>query len=157
MTKRESFGTTPRLDEHGLEVPDPTPMEIPVAMRRPETSDERIRRIIAHSLSVRAAEAGLESFEEADDFDIEDDPIDPSTPWEKDFDHAAVAAIDRGVVQAPPPISANAKRILDDYVSRKTSKAPAKQGAPQGAPEATASQGVGAGAPTGEAPPEVKK
>jgi len=84
------------------EVADGTPVAIPVHLQKSESMDERIRRIVQFSASQAAKQQGLETFEEADDFDIPDDPIDPSTPYEEDFDIAAISASDRGVVQAPP-------------------------------------------------------
>lgn len=107
-----------RLDPKGAEIPDPTPVSIPVHLRKPESMDDRIRRIISHSISKQAEAQGLESFEEADDFDIPDDPIDPTTPWEQDFDLAGAQAVDRGVV-AKPDLSPQRLAELKEKVSRK--------------------------------------
>ena len=74
------------------EVADGTPVAIPVHLQKSESMDERIRRIVQFSASQAAKQQGLETFEEADDFDIPDDPIDPSTPYEEDFDIAAISA-----------------------------------------------------------------
>ena len=75
-----------RLDEKGHEALDPNPVEIPAGLRKPESLEERIRRIIRSSVSDEAAQQGLETFEEANDFEIDDDPVDPETPYETDFD-----------------------------------------------------------------------
>lgn len=83
------------------EAVDPTPVSVPVEFRKSETADQRLARILDHSRQVELARAGFETFEEADDFDIPDDPIDPSTPYERDFDNALANSIDRGVVQKP--------------------------------------------------------
>lgn len=56
----------------GYEYPDPTPVEIPVELRKPETMDEKMRRIVREQISVKAQESGLETFEEANDFDVDD-------------------------------------------------------------------------------------
>lgn len=56
----------------GLEYLDPKPMEVPAELRRPESMDEKIRRIIRTNLSEQAAAQGRETFEEADDFEVED-------------------------------------------------------------------------------------
>lgn len=67
------------MSKHGkeIEVPgdetDPRPVEVPTKLKRPETTDERIRRIIKEQISPHAVQQGLESFEESEDFDIEDD------------------------------------------------------------------------------------
>lgn len=152
--KQTSKGVVLSIDEQGLEKLDPTPMEIPLNMRRPETSDERIRRIITHSLSVRAQEMGHESFEEADDFDIPDDPVDPNTPWEKDFDAAAINASERGIVTPPKKLApGRQEEILNKYYHKKTQK----NAAPPEA--ATRVEGGDAAAPSGgsKPPPEAQK
>lgn len=56
----------------GYEYPDPTPVEIPVELRKPETMDEKMRRIVREQISFRAAENGQETYEEANDFDVDD-------------------------------------------------------------------------------------
>lgn len=72
------------FDERGREVSDPTPVEIPVNFRRPETLQEQIRRLIRTEMSVQALNEGKETFDEADDFDIE--PDEPRSQWELDDD-----------------------------------------------------------------------
>ncbi|AZL82911.1 hypothetical protein [Apis mellifera associated microvirus 39] len=76
----------PRLDEHGHEVPDPRPMAIPAGFRRPETLAEQVQRLVRTHISMQAQNEGFESFEEAEDFDIEDDHGEPTTPYETEFD-----------------------------------------------------------------------
>lgn len=70
------------LNERGHEVPDPTPVEWPAGVRRPETLTEQIQRMVRVAVSQQAAAAGMETFEEADDFDIEDEDGDPTSPYE---------------------------------------------------------------------------
>lgn len=56
------------------EIPDPIPVEVPLKFRdRPLTIQEEIARYVRINLSQHAAEQGEESFEEADDFDVEDE------------------------------------------------------------------------------------
>lgn len=55
------------------EEPDPTPVEWPAHLRRPPTLAEEIKRLVRIEVSRAAEEAGFESFEEADDFDVDDD------------------------------------------------------------------------------------
>lgn len=75
-----------KLNDKGQEVLDSKPMAIPVHLKRPETLAEQIRRMVrSEALSSAAARAGAETFEEAEDFDVDDD-FDPSSPWEIDFD-----------------------------------------------------------------------
>lgn len=75
----------PTLNARGHEVGDPDPVEIPAGFRRPETLAEQVKRLIRTSLSEHAAASGMETFEEAEDFDVEDD-FDPTTPYEVFFD-----------------------------------------------------------------------
>lgn len=74
-------------DEYGREILDPTPMAPPIGYKKQPSMIEMVRNMVRSEHVKRAAEeAGMETFEEADDFDIPDDPIDPSTPYENDFD-----------------------------------------------------------------------
>lgn len=63
------------------EFPDPTPVEMPLGFSRPPTLQEEIQRIIRIQMSQQAQAEGFESFEEADDFDVDEDP-DPLSPYE---------------------------------------------------------------------------
>lgn len=56
----------------GYEYPDPTPVEVPIELKRPETTDERLRRIVRELISTKAVDNGLESFEESNDFEVDD-------------------------------------------------------------------------------------
>lgn len=76
----------PVQDEHGHELLDPTPLAIPTGMKRPERLEDQIRRLVRDARFQQAlAEAGDETFEDADDFDVGDD-FDPTTPYETFFD-----------------------------------------------------------------------
>lgn len=75
-----------RYNERGHEILDPTPVEMPVRFQRPPTLQEQIKAFVKRELSEAAEAQGVETFEEADDFDIEDDPIDPTTPWELNYE-----------------------------------------------------------------------
>lgn len=74
------------LNVRGHEVPDPTIMEPPLGYQAQPDIFEMQRRMIRHELSRIAAEEEFETFEESDDFDIEDDPVDYTSPWEEFFD-----------------------------------------------------------------------
>jgi len=73
------------LDAKGHEIMDPTPVSLPAGFKRPETLAEQVQRLVRNQVSQEAHKAGAETFEEAEDFDIEDE-IDPSTPYEAEFD-----------------------------------------------------------------------
>lgn len=64
---------------------DDTPVAIPLKFKAVETSTERMRRIIREEMSRAAEDAGHETFEEADDFDVGDD-YDPTSPYEMTFE-----------------------------------------------------------------------
>lgn len=74
------------LDSKGHEVPDPTPLELPAGFKRPETLAEQVQRLVRTSVSQYAAMTGQETFEEAEDFEVDDESFDPHTPYEVDFD-----------------------------------------------------------------------
>lgn len=105
---------------------DQTPVNIPVEFRKQESMDERIRRITQHSLSRQAAMEGFETFEEANDFDIPDDPVDPSTPWEIDHDAHAINAMDGGLVERPN-LSAERQVELKEKVKSAKARKPKDQ------------------------------
>lgn len=62
-----------KFTKEGRELPDPKPLELPAGMKRPETLQEQIRRMIRSDVSTFATDHGAESFDEANDFDMEDD------------------------------------------------------------------------------------
>lgn len=67
-----------RQDEFGREIPDPTPLSIPLRMRHVSDSQhvDMVTRIVQRELSRHAAENGHETLEESDDFEIdENDPL----------------------------------------------------------------------------------
>lgn len=57
---------------------DPKPVEVPTELKRPESTDERMRRLIREHISPKAQDMGFESLEESEDFDVED-------PWHDDL------------------------------------------------------------------------
>jgi len=80
------------LNEKGHEVLDSTPIARTVGFERPPSMQELIQRYVRTELSRQAAQAGAETFEEADDFDVDDDielksryEVDESLPrWKED-------------------------------------------------------------------------
>lgn len=82
-----------KLEEKGLTpdgaslVPDPTPIAPPLGYKRQPSMVEHIRNMVkSERLRAEAESAGAETFEEADDFDVEDDPLEPNTPYEDIFE-----------------------------------------------------------------------
>lgn len=74
------------LDHRGRERPDPTPVAPPVGYRKGKTLQQQIRDMVRNEQLQRELDrAGFDTFEEADDFDVDDD-FDPKSPYEMDFD-----------------------------------------------------------------------
>lgn len=73
------------LTEDGKELLDPTPMAPPIGYRRQPSLAEQIREAVRSEALRQALEEGVETFEEADDFNVGDD-FDPRTPYETEFD-----------------------------------------------------------------------
>lgn len=87
MTKLHAPAVEPTAqDADGHELPDPRPLVMPSGFRRPETLAEQVQRLVRTHISRQAQEQGEESFEEAEDFDIDDDQAEPNTPYEATFD-----------------------------------------------------------------------
>lgn len=62
-----------RYNELGQECPDDTPVEVPLGMKRPPTLQEQIQMMVRTQLSRAAERNGHETFEESNDFDVDDD------------------------------------------------------------------------------------
>lgn len=58
--------------DNRLEIPDPTPVEMPLGYEKPESLESMIARMV-RNVSLRAEKHGAETFEESDDFDCDDD------------------------------------------------------------------------------------
>lgn len=68
-----------KYNELGQEIPDPTPVAMPLGYERPESLSDLVARMVRVHISKQAHELGLETFEEADDFSMdEDDEVLPS-------------------------------------------------------------------------------
>lgn len=79
------MGTSPfkiALDDQGREVPDDTPIVLMIG-DRPVTDFDRIRDFIKVQMSNMAAENGVETLDEANDFAVDDDLF-PMSPHEYD-------------------------------------------------------------------------
>ena len=88
------------LNVRGHEVPDPTVIEPPLGYVQSPDLMEQMRQMVRNEMS-RIAEANeFETFEEADDFDIDDDPVDYTSPFELYFDPAEYD--DQGPPEAAP-------------------------------------------------------
>lgn len=61
-----------KFDERGFELPDNTPVAIPVGATEPESLEQLMARMIQRELSQMSASVGGETFEESNDFEIEE-------------------------------------------------------------------------------------
>lgn len=128
---------TKQVGKDGREYNDETPMEPPLGYKRAPTMVEIIReQVRSHHLAILAAQNDMETFEEAEDFDIGDD-YDPHTPYENDFD---------------PTISEMAAAVENDKLQREA--AAKKQPAPVA--DGPASETGAAPAATPPKPPTVQ-
>lgn len=71
-----------QYDKEGREIPDDTPVEMPLGFKHPPTIQEMIQQAIRVEMSRQAAEQGMESFEESDDFEVGEEFEDNLTPFE---------------------------------------------------------------------------
>lgn len=124
----EEYLVPPTFDEDGVqassgigvdgkEYPDPVPMAPPVGYAAPPNIMDMIRSMVrSEALKRLADEQGFDNFDEANDFDLPDDPIDPRTPYESDFEPpvaerpstpavspSPVTAVAEAGVASPPP------------------------------------------------------
>ncbi|UDN67534.1 hypothetical protein [robinz microvirus RP_39] len=126
---QDGVQATSEIGPDGREYPDPVPMAVPVGYTAPPTIMEMIKTMI-HSERLRevADAQGFDTFEEAEDFDVLDDPVDPHTDYEAVFDPPPVPLPDptptntvkaaaEGGSQTPPPTSASQPQKLLDTSS----------------------------------------
>ena len=96
----------------GKEYGDPLPMAPPVGYQQPPDLMQMIKSMIQSERFAQEVDAqGFDTPEEADDFDIEDDPSDPLTPYEKHFEPPP----------AKPAASAVSSSVASDVRESKTS------------------------------------
>lgn len=99
------------IDQLGREVPDPVPTQAPIGYTPPTQLEQLIKQYVRRELSAAAGAEQYETFEDADDFDIEDDPLDPLTEYERVFDPPLAPPEEgkgAGGVPQPPPQAPNA-------------------------------------------------
>lgn len=84
------------LHPDGTPVLDPVPIAPPVGYKKHPSMVEIVRdMVLSERLAQAAREAGAETLEEAEDFDVQDD-YDLQSPWENDFDPPLVELIEAG-------------------------------------------------------------
>lgn len=97
------------LNPDGTPILDPTPIAPPIGYKKQPSMVEIVRDMVrSEKLKAEAEAAGFESFEEADDFDIPDDPVQLRSPWENDFDPSVEELMSAGreaLAKRSPPDS----------------------------------------------------
>lgn len=108
-----------RMD--GKEETDPIPVAPPLGYTAPPDLMTMIRTMIqSEHLRAELAREDLESFEEADDFEIEDDPLDALTEYEKVF-YPPKVPLEPAPPVTPSPSPATKTEVLDTSVLADTS------------------------------------
>lgn len=78
-----------KLYKDGCEVPDPRPIAIPVGFKSPESIAQTVARLVKNiDIQRELRRQGRETFEEANDFDIPGEELDPKSKWEEDYEGA---------------------------------------------------------------------
>lgn len=75
------------LNPDGTPILDPTPLAPPIGYKKHPSMVEIVRDMVrSEKLAQAARESGAETFEESEDFDVDDEPELMRSPWENDFD-----------------------------------------------------------------------
>lgn len=119
------------------EMLDDTPVAIPMKFRRVQTQAEKMREIIRQEMSRAAENSGMETWEEADDFSI-DDEYDPTSPYE--------LSIDQELNGVPDP----------DEGSPQGEESPPREGSGENSPPVQPGEQTPSGSPSGS-PGNVSK
>jgi len=121
-----------KLTKRGKEIVDGTPLQPPLGYKKQESLHEQIRRmVVSEQLRLAAEQAGMETFEEADDFDVGDD-LDPTSPFEEVFEGV-------GMVSREDPMEARLEAVLTKHgiIPGSNPANPSVEGQAVGAPAAT--------------------
>ena len=76
------------FDEAGNFLPDPQPIAPPIGYVQEESMFDRVRNLVRRELSQVAASQDFETFEESDDFDVDDDRSEFLSPYEMILEQA---------------------------------------------------------------------
>lgn len=81
--------------KRAVEELDTTPLSIPIHAHRPPSLQDQMRKYVRNHLNNHAVQNGMETFEEANDFDVGDP--DPASPHELEFGDAQEARFEEFV------------------------------------------------------------
>lgn len=99
------------FDKNGNLIMDPTPIAPPIGYKKHPSMVEIVRDMVkSERLAQEALASGHETFEEAEDFEIDDEPEQLRSKWENDFEpslkeltKAGEAELKKKGPKAPPP------------------------------------------------------
>lgn len=119
---------TSAIKSDGKEYPDSVPMSPPVGYEPPSQLEDLIENLIRRREFNKAAEAaGFDSFEEDDDFEVEDEDYDPRFPetlYEAYFDakakRRAAWEAARQAATAQPPVVSSGSGLKDSPAGNPT-------------------------------------
>ncbi len=112
MPRKKQIRKQPR--DYHKEYLDPTPIEIPVGFQKAEPLRDSIKRMVKEEFSVAAERSDMETFEEADDFENEeeDEFLTPYTVMEM-TDELESELIQDPLGEKPPPEEEEEKTEVD--------------------------------------------
>lgn len=107
------------LNPDGTPILDPTPIAPPIGYKKQPSMVEIVRDMVrGEKLRQAAEEMGAETFEEADDFDIPDDPVQLRSEWENDYEPSVQELLEAGkeslakkAIADSPPAAAGAPPV----------------------------------------------
>lgn len=134
------------LDVRRREMPSSLPIAPPIGYKKTPSLSDQIREMVrSEKLAAALAERGMETFEEADDFDIPDDPVDPQSAYEADFEGDATEPF-----RTPTPVIRDHKKeygSVEEFLHERPEFDPRnplpEQLRPEPAPSPKAQRGAG--------------
>ncbi len=107
----------------GGEMLEPTPLEIPIGFQKPETLASKIKRMVQIQISESAQDAGFESIQEANDFDIpgEDDNV-ATSGFETTEENGENVGIEGSMTEETPIEKDTSKEEKDNSNDEKSEK-----------------------------------
>lgn len=103
-----------RYNDAGEEIPDDRPVEVPLKFKRPLSIQEEIQRYIRIEASMAAGRDGLETFDEANDFEVEDDDEFPLSSAER----AALLAEEYRIAKQDKEVLDGNRELMQNFSRR---------------------------------------
>lgn len=109
-------------NEKGEEILDPRPLEVPVGFEKPASLEELVRLFMSGEVQRQLSDGGVESFEDADDFDVEDEE-ELEAPWQDGqlgpawtrLQELAAGTVSEPDYKAAKALRERAQAVLDKY------------------------------------------